>query len=80
MRGEQLLKPLGVCAVCSALTSERRFINQRCSGTFGGKRCSGIFKPATSRVWDQCDSCGATGRVGSQACSACLAFGWKMYA
>jgi hypothetical protein len=80
MRQEKLAKPSGVCSICAALTSERRLLNQRCGGTFNGRRCSGIYKSATGRVWDQCDPCGATGRVGSQACRACLAFGWKMYA
>jgi len=80
MQGDKLPKPCGVCSVCSALSSDRRFLNQRCAGTFNGRRCSGILKIATSRLWDQCEGCGATGKVGSQGCSACLSFGWKMYA
>ena len=80
MRGDKLPKPSGVCSVCSALSRERRQVNQRCDGMLNGRRCYGTFKIATSRLWDQCESCGATGKVGSQACSACLAFGWKMYA
>jgi len=80
MRGEKLPKPSGVCSVCSALSSERRQLNQRCLGMFNGRRCYGQYKIATSRLWDQCESCGATRKVGSQVCSVCLAFGWKMYA
>jgi hypothetical protein len=80
MRGDKLPKPSSVCSVCAALSSERRHLNQRCTGMFGGRRCYGISKIATGRLWDQCESCGATGRVGSQVCGACLAFGWKMYA
>ena len=80
MRGDKLPKPSGVCSVCSALSSERRSLNQRCPGMFNGRRCSGIMKIATGRVWDQCESCGATGKVGSQLCIPCLALGWKMYA
>jgi hypothetical protein len=80
MRTDKLPKPSGVCSVCSALSNERRQLNNRCDGMFAGRRCSGTMKIATSRLWDQCESCGATGKVGSQVCSACLAFGWKMYA
>jgi hypothetical protein len=80
MQAEKLPKPSGVCSVCSALSKERRAINNRCSGTFAGRRCSGTMKSATGRLWDQCESCGATGKVGSQACGACASFGWKMYA
>jgi DnaJ-class molecular chaperone len=30
-------------------------------------------------LWDQCDSCESTGKVGTQACAECAGFGWKMY-
>jgi hypothetical protein len=72
-------KPLGVCSVCRALTNEKVYLNHRCSQTLHGRRCSGMFKSALTVLWDQCESCGATGKVGSQSCSGCLAFGWKMY-
>jgi DnaJ-class molecular chaperone len=30
-------------------------------------------------LWDQCESCEATGKVGTQPCGACGGFGWIMY-
>ena len=45
-------------------------LNHRCSHVLNGRRCYG---------WDQCESCEATGKVGTQACSACAGFGWIMY-
>ena len=30
-------------------------------------------------LWDQVESCEATGKVGTEACSAFGGFGWVMY-
>jgi hypothetical protein len=75
----KLHHPLGVCDVCHALTNQHESINHRCHRTVTGRRCYGAYKSGIGFLWDACESCGATGRVGSQACTECGGYGWKLY-
>ena len=79
MIAEKQPKPAEVCSVCQALSNRPIDLNHRCNETLSGRRCSGIYKSALTNLWDQCESCRATGRVGSQVCGNCAGFGWKMY-
>jgi len=79
MRPEKKAKPSGACNVCGGLTGRHEYLNHRCDRVVNGRRCSGTFKSAITYLWDQCESCEATGRVGTHECSACAGFGWKMY-
>jgi hypothetical protein len=79
MLAEKKSKPLEVCSVCHALSDRREDLNHRCSTTVHGRRCSGTYKSSMAYTWDQCESCQATGKVGTQACPECSGFGWKMY-
>lgn len=73
-------KPSGVCDVCSAPANQREALNHRCSRVVNGRRCSGIIKSAVNALWDECASCRATGTVGTQPCTECAGFGWRLYA
>jgi len=73
-------KPLGVCSVCRALTEQHAQVNHRCVHVVNGRRCYGIFKSGLVHVWDECLTCGASGRVGTQICTACNGFGWHLIA
>lgn len=77
---ERLHKPLGVCNVCQALTNLHEDLNHRCHGRFNYRPCYGTFKSGVSALWDECESCHATGHVGSECCRACAGFGWRLYA
>ncbi len=79
MRPDKRPKPLGACSVCYALTNQHEYLNHRCNQVINGRRCYGTFKSAMTYLWDQCESCEATGKVGTQVCSECSGFGWKMY-
>jgi DnaJ-class molecular chaperone len=79
MVGDKLPKPLAACNVCHALTNLHEEINHRCSQVVHGRRCYGTFKSAITYLWDACESCDATGKVGTQTCDACAGFGWRMY-
>jgi hypothetical protein len=79
MRKEKRPKPTAACGVCHALTNRHEDLNHRCNAVVNGRRCYGTYKSAMTYLWDQCDSCEATGKVGTQACSACGGFGWVMY-
>ena len=79
MRLHKKPKPVGACSVCRALTDQYMDLNHRCSKTVHGRRCYGTYKSAITFLWDQCDTCEATGKVGRQRCSACDGFGWKLY-
>jgi hypothetical protein len=79
MRARKKEKPTAACSVCHALTDRLEQLNHRCSEVVNGRRCYGVYKSAMSYLWDQCDSCEATGRVGTQVCGACAGFGWIMY-
>jgi len=80
MRPSKKPKPLGACNVCHALTNQHEALNHRCNEVGGGRRCYGTYKSAITYLWDPCESCEATGKVGSQECTACRGFGWTMYA
>ena len=73
-------KPAGACTVCRGLTKHHERLNQRCEHFVNGRRCSGTYHSDMSILWDECDSCQATGKVGSQDCTECEGFGWKLYA
>jgi hypothetical protein len=73
-------KPGGVCSVCNSPNNRREALNNRCDEIVNGRRCSGIVKSAVNALWDECESCHATGKVGSVPCRECRTFGWKLYA
>ena len=79
MRPSKLHHPLGVCSVCHALTNLHEALNHRCDKVVTGRRCYGTYKSGMAYLWDQCESCEATGVVGSQKCSACEGYGWTLY-
>ena len=80
MRASKLPHPLGVCSVCQAFTNELSSLNHRCDQVVHGRRCYGTYKSGVSNLWDPCESCEATGKVGPQVCTACGGFGWRLYA
>lgn len=73
-------KPSGSCTVCQASSNRREALNHRCDQVVNGRRCSGTIRSAVNALWDECESCHATGRVGLRACSECAGFGWRLYA
>jgi hypothetical protein len=73
-------KPRGICSVCQACNNRHEALNHRCDRELNGRRCSGTIKSAVHALWDECESCRATGRVGTRACTECAGFGWKHYA
>jgi hypothetical protein len=73
-------KPSGVCNVCQAAYNRHEALNHRCEKVGGGKRCSGVVKSAVNTLWDECESCRATGKLGVLPCRDCAGFGWKIYA
>lgn len=73
-------KPVGVCSVCFALTEDRDKLNHRCQAVHKNRRCPGRFLHDLSHVWDECQSCHATGKVGSEVCVECAGFGWRLFA
>ena len=75
----KLHHPLAACDVCHALTNAHESINHRCGKSVTGRRCWGTYKSGIGYLWDQCDACGATGKVGSRDCTECAGFGWKLY-
>jgi len=79
MRSDKKPKPLGVCNVCHALTNLHEALNHRCVKVVNGRRCYGTYKSALTDLWDACESCEGTGRVGTQDCTACGGFGWTLY-
>ena len=79
MRRDKLRKPLAACNVCHTLTNLHEALNHRCSKVVNGRRCYGTFKSALTYLWDACESCESTGKVGTQVCSECGGFGWKLY-
>jgi hypothetical protein len=72
-------KPLADCDVCHAPTNLKMDVNQRCGRTVHGRRCPGIFRAGLGKTWNECQSCSATGSVGSQVCSECAGFGWRLF-
>ena len=72
-------KPLAACSVCNALTNLHEALNHRCDKVVSGRRCYGTYKSGVAYLWDHCESCDATGVVGSLTCNACEGFGWRLY-
>jgi hypothetical protein len=79
LRPEKKAKPLAVCSVCQALSNRHESVNHRCDQIVSNRRCSGIYKSALTYLWDACEGCECTGRVGTQTCTECKGFGWKIY-
>jgi len=79
LRPEKKAKPLAVCSVCHALSNRHEFLNHRCNEIVNSRRCYGIYKSGLTYLWDACEGCESTGRVGTQICTECKGFGWKMY-
>jgi hypothetical protein len=73
-------KPGGVCNVCQAPDNRREALNHRCTRVVNGRRCSGNVRSAVNSLWDECESCHATGKVGVRECGECGGFGWRLYA
>lgn len=71
-------KPLAVCNVCGTFTGELTEVNHRCGKVVYGRRCSGMFKSSLGLVWDECQPCNTTGKVGTQTCSECSGWGWRL--
>lgn len=78
MRKVKKSKPLVVCNVCGAFSSERQDINHRCTKAVYGRRCSGSFKSSLGMSWDECLSCAATGTLGTETCVECSGWGWRL--
>ena len=74
-----LPKPLAACDVCHALTNVHEFVNHRCDKVVNGRRCYGHYKSSLGMLWDRCESCNGTGRIGSMTCTGCQGFGWLLY-
>jgi hypothetical protein len=72
-------KPVGACTICRAPTDHREMLNQRCRRIVYGRRCAGTFKSDLSTIWDECGSCEGIGKVGTQLCTECGGFGWRLY-
>ncbi len=66
--------------MCHALTDLHEVLNHRCDKVVTGRRCYGTYKSALTYLWDQCETCDGTGKVGPQKCTACDGFGWILYA
>ena len=73
-------KPRGVCTVCRAPDDRHEALNHRCARALNGRRCAGTVQSAVHALWDECESCRATGKLGTRACAECAGFGWKLYA
>jgi hypothetical protein len=73
-------KPTGLCTVCQSVNSRREALNHRCDKVVTGRRCAGVVKSAVNTLWDECESCHATGKAGLLPCRECEGFGWKPYA
>ena len=80
MRPSKKPKPLGACNVCNALTDQHEQLNHRCDKVVNGRRCYGTYKSAITFLWDECETCEGAGVVGTQKCTACDGFGWRLYA
>lgn len=74
-----LPKPLAACDVCHALTNVHEFVNHRCDKVVNGRRCYGHYKSSLGMLWDRCETCNGTGKVGSVPCTGCQGFGWILY-
>lgn len=73
-------KPTGVCSACNTPNSRRESLNHRCDAVVNGRRCAGVVKSAVNVLWDECESCHATGKLGVLPCRDCGGYGWRLYA
>jgi hypothetical protein len=80
MQPTKKAKPTGVCSECHAAYDRREVLNHRCDKVVSGRRCAGLVKSAINTLWDECESCQATGKLGVLPCRECGGFGWKLYA
>jgi DnaJ-class molecular chaperone len=80
MRQVKKPKPAGACNVCRAPTELHEALNHRCDAVINGRRCYGTYHSDLSLIWDECQSCNGSGKVGTQRCSACAGFGWTLFA
>jgi DnaJ-class molecular chaperone len=80
MRQVKKPKPAGACTVCRAPTELHESLNNRCRSTLNGRRCYGVYKSDLSYIWDECESCNGSGMVGTQVCTECGGFGWRLFA
>ncbi|MCC6473530.1 MAG: hypothetical protein IT514_07265 [Burkholderiales bacterium] len=71
-------KPLGVCDVCGAYIGIKMYLNHRCQQSRYGRRCPGKYKSDLGHVWNECQSCRATGVLGGGACPDCGGWGWSL--
>ena len=78
MRQSKKPKPLAVCNVCGAFSGDHQDINHRCDKAVYGRRCAGAFKSSLGLIWDECQACAATGRVGSESCVEYSGWGWHL--
>lgn len=79
MRAVKQPKPIADCEVCHWPTTLKMEVNHRCTRTVHGRRCWGVFKAGLGKVWVECQSCGATGKVGTLQCMECKGFGWMLF-
>jgi DnaJ-class molecular chaperone len=80
MRQVKKPKPAGACNVCRAPTELHETLNHRCDSVLNGRRCYGTYHSDLSLIWDECQSCNGSGKVGTRPCSACAGFGWTLFA
>lgn len=80
METRKKAKPTGACSACQAAYDRHEALNQRCDRVVNGRRCAGIVRSAVNALWDECESCHASGKLGLHACRDCGGFGWKLYA
>ena len=80
MEPSRKAKPTGVCSVCNVPNNRHEALNHRCDQVVSGRRCAGIVKSAVNTLWDECESCRGTGKVGVLPCRECAGFGWRLYA
>ena len=57
-----------------------RYLDRILEIDVAGRRCAGVVKSAVNTLWDECESCHATGKVGPLPCRECAGFGWRLYA
>jgi len=62
------LAPKGICSACGDRSDA---VNQRCSKSIGGVRCSGFYRSPDS----QCKACKGTGLQGYDRCEECYGAG-----
>jgi DnaJ-class molecular chaperone len=73
----KLRHPVGKCTNCGDEVYDLRMTNERCTSGSGKRRCRGVIRSMVSvGDWKECETCGATGFVGSETCASCDGTGW----